>query len=265
MKITGKTRILFMLADPVAHVVGSHMLNQRFAEGGLDVAVSPLHVSPDDLRMVLATVRKLHNVAGFGVTIPHKIAIVPLLDHLSERARLVGSVNFVRRNADGTLLGDNIDGQGFVEGLRHGGIALQGCRVLQLGAGGAGRAVAFAIAMAGAKELVIHNRDHARAVALAADIASAGVDCTVRAGGTEVEGVDVVVNTTSQGMHAQDAPLFDYATLQGRHAVADIIMTPEITPLLAAARDKGCRLGLGKFMLQEQYPLVRRLIGLGSP
>lgn len=262
MKITGKTRILFMLADPVAHVVGSNLLNQRFAQDGLDVAFSPLHVRPEDLGMLLHTIRKLHNVAGFGVTIPHKIAVVPLLDALTERARLVGSVNFVRRNADGTLLGDNIDGQGFVDGLVHGGISLQGRRVLQLGAGGAGRAVAFAIAQAGAAELVIHNRSPQKAAALAAEVTAAAPGCAVRAGEVDIAAADVVVNTTSQGMHASDAQLFDYTRLQPRHAVADIIMVPEITPLLAAAQAHGCALGLGKYMLQAQYPLVRQLLGM---
>ena len=194
------------------------------------------------------------------VTIPHKIAVVPMLDGLTERARQVGSVNFVRRDADGSLLGDNIDGQGFVNGLVHGGIELCGRRVLQLGAGGAGRAVAFAIQAAGASELIIFNRNREKAAALVAELAATGSNCSVRAGPADVSEVDVIVNTTSQGMHPSDAPLFDYGDLRASHAVADIVMSPEMTPLLEAAKERGCKRGLGRYMLQEQYPLVRALL-----
>jgi shikimate dehydrogenase len=262
MKITGRTRILFILAHPVDHVRGSDLLNQRFAADGLDVAVSPLHVHPQDLATVVQALRCLRNVAGFGVTIPHKIAVVPLLDGLTDGARRVGSVNFVRRRADGSLLGDNLDGAGFVNGLGHGGIELRGRRVLQLGAGGAGRAVAFAIQAAGASELIVANRSRQKAAALVAELAATGLACRVHAGPPDVGAVDVIVNTTSQGMHAGDAPLFDYAALRASHAVADIVMSPEMTPLLQAAKERGCKLGLGRYMLQEQYPLVRALLEL---
>lgn len=259
MKITGKTRILFMLADPVGHVVGTHMLNQRFEAEGLDAAMSPLHVKPADLETVLASIRRIHNVIGFGVTIPHKIAIVPLLDHTTERAR-IGSVNFVRRDADGTLTGDNLDGAGFVDGLAHSGITLRGQRVLQLGAGGAGRAVAFAIAEAGAAVLVIHNHTAAKAAALAADVAAAHPLCAASAGRADAQGFDVVVNTTSMGMRADDPLPLDVSHLPAGSAVAEIIMTPEMTPLLLAAQTRGCRIGLGKFMLAVQYKLVKDLL-----
>jgi shikimate dehydrogenase len=262
MKITGKTGLLFMLADPVEHVVGTDMLNRRFAADGLDVAMSPLHVKPADLQAVVASTRLIANVIGFGVTIPHKIAIVPLLDHTTERAARVGSVNFVRRNSDGTLTGDNLDGAGFIDGLAHSGIRVRGQRVLQLGAGGAGRAVAFAIAEAGATLLVIHNRSSGKAEALAADVAAAYTNCTTRAGPAQVQGFDLVVNTTSVGMHIGDPLLVDLSQLPPGCSVAEIIMSPEMTPLLLAAQARGCRIGLGKFMLAEQYKLVKDLLRL---
>jgi len=262
MKITGKTGIMFMLADPVAHVVGSHRLNARFEAEGLDVAVSPLHVPAADLASVVTAIRRMRNVIGFGVTIPHKIDVLPLLDAATPRAARVGAVNFVRREADGTLTGDNIDGAGFVDGLQHSAIDLRGLKVLQLGAGGAGRAVAFAIAEAGAAELVIHNRTEAKARALAADIAAAIPQCLTAAGANDARGFDLVVNTTSMGMHAVDPLPLDLTTLSASTAVAEIIMSPEITPLLAAAQALGCRTALGKHMLDEQYKLVKELLGL---
>ncbi len=262
MKITGKTKILFILADPVGHVVGSHMLNQRFLAEGHDVAVSPLHVAPADLGTVLAAVRRMRNVAGFGVTIPHKIDVVALLDGSTERAARIGSVNFVRRETDGRLVGDNLDGTGFVDGLKHSGIELRGRRVLQLGAGGAGRAVAFAIADAGASALVVHNRDPAKAASLVADVRRAFPGCDCGAGPNDPRGFDVVVNTTSLGMRTEDPLPLQIEHLGASTDVAEIVMTPEITPLLAAARQRGCRIGLGKYMLEEQYKLVKTFLAL---
>lgn len=264
MKITGRTGILLMFADPVAHVVGSHRLNERFDAEGHDIAVSPLHVSPADLPLVIGAIRRMQNVRGFGVTIPHKIDVLPLLDATTSRAARVGAVNFVRRDSDGRLTGDNLDGTGFVDGLAHSGIALRGRRVLQVGAGGAGRAVAFAIAEAGAAELVIHNRTQDRAESLAADVAAAHPACKTVAGGSDPRGFDLVVNTTSMGMHAGDSLPLPVEHLAAATDVAEIIMTPEITPLLAAAQARGCRFSLGKSMLDEQYKLLKALLRIGA-
>lgn len=262
MKVTGQTRVQFILADPVAQVVATHVLNQRFAEDGFDVVSVPLHVRAEDLTLVVAGIRRMPNVIGLGVTIPHKITVIPLLDALTDRARRIGSVNAVRRNADGSLLGDNLDGQGFVDGMAACGVVPQGRRVHQFGAGGAGRAVAFSVAAAGARELVIHNRTAGRAEALVHEVAAAGGTCTVRAGNGDPTDAEVIINTTSQGLRAEDAPLFDYARLRSEQTVADIIMAPEITPLLAAAMARGCQVGLGKHMLAAQYGLVRELLAL---
>ncbi|WP_234195334.1 shikimate dehydrogenase family protein [Pseudacidovorax sp. NFM-22] len=264
LRITGRTGILFILADPVAHVVGSDRLNARFAAEGLDMAVSPLHVQPKDLATVIGTLRLLQNVQGFGVTIPHKIAVMPLLDAVTPRARLIGAVNFVRRDPDGRLTGDNLDGQGFVDGLAASGIGLAGRRVLQLGAGGAGRAVAFAVAEAGASALVIHNRTAARAQALAEAVGAAWPGCAAASGPDDPRGFDVVINTTSMGMHEGDPLPMDVGRLAASTDVAEIIMTPALTPLLVAAQARGCRISLGTSMLDAQYGLVKQLLGIPS-
>ena len=264
MNITGRTRVQFIIADPVAQVVATHVMNQRFDEDGFDVVSVPLHVRAEDLALVISGIRQMHNVIGLGVTIPHKISIIPLLDALTERARHIGSVNAIRRNADGSLLGDNLDGPGFVAGMARCGVVFEGRHVHQFGAGGAGRAVAFSVAAAGAKELIIHNRTQDRADALAQEVAAVSGHCNVRSGHFNPVDADVIINTTSLGLFQNDAPLFDYETLRREQCVVDIIMTPEITPLLAAAMARGCRIGLGKHMLAAQYPLVRQLLGLSE-
>lgn len=261
-RITGKTRILFILGDPVAHIIGSALLNEHFAGRGIDAAVSPLHVVPEDLPRTIEMLRHLRNVAGFGVTIPHKIAVMGLLDGVGKRGREVGAVNFVRRNPGGTLHGDNVDGLGFVGGLLDAGVAIRGARVLQAGAGGAGRAIAFAMAEAGAAELTISNRSPDKARDLAEAVARAYPSCRARAGDGAPSTCDIAINTTSLGMKAGDALPLPADRLRPGAVAAEVVMTPEVTPFLAAAAARGCRTVGGKAMLLAQLRAASDLVGL---
>jgi shikimate dehydrogenase len=262
LRITGKTKILFILGDPVAHIRGTAFFNAHFAENGLDAAASPLHVTPADLGQVIATLRKLRNLAGFGVTIPHKIEVLKHLDGMTERAAQVGAANFVRRAADGGLTGDNVDGIGFTAGLARNGIAVEGKRVLQAGAGGAGRAIAFALAEAGAAEITLANRTLEKAQHLADAVEAAYPRCRCSAGAAEVAGADLVVNTTSLGLHEDDSLPVDIAGLPAAAVVADIIMSPETTPLLIQAEQRGHRIVRGKEMLINQLRLATEFLGI---
>jgi len=261
-RITGKTRILFILGDPVGHIIGSALLNEHFAGRGIDAAVSPLHVAPEDLPRALDTLRRSRNVAGFGVTIPHKIAVIGLLDSVGERGRQVGAVNFVRRNPDGTLHGDNVDGLGFVGGLLEAGVTIRGARVLQAGAGGAGRAIAFAMAGAGAAELTISNRSPDKARDLAEAVARAYPACRTQAGDGDSAACDIAINTTSLGMKTGDALPLPAERLRSAAAAAEVVMTPEVTPFLAAAAARGCRTVAGKAMLLAQLRAASDLVDL---
>jgi shikimate dehydrogenase len=259
MEISGKTKIMFILADPVAHIRGSVVLTRELRALGHDIAISPLHVKPADLARTVEAIRTFQNVVGFGITIPHKIATAGLLDELLPQAKLVGSVNFVRRDPDGRLTGDNIDGAGFIDGARASGIDFKGKRVLQIGAGGAGRSIAFSLAGAGAAALGISNRTEARARDLADAVRRAYSACDAFAAKSDPTGYDAVVNTSSVGMKPEDAMLFDPSCLTPDMTVSEIIMSPEMTPLLLAAQQRGCRVSLGRSMLEHQ---VRRLEAL---
>lgn len=261
-RITGRTRILFILGDPVDHIVGSALLNEFFVSQGVDAAVSPLHVKPGDLAATIAVLRKLGNVAGFGVTIPHKIDVLPHLDEVTQRGRQIGAVNFVRRDPDGRLCGDNVDGLGFVAGLRENGVAVRGMSALQAGAGGAGRAIAFALAEAGVRKLRIGNRSRERAQRLADAVRSAYPDCDVAADSGDAGPFDLVVNATSLGMRESDALPVEAERLGRGCVVAEVVMTPETTPLLAEAARRGCVVVKGKAMLLAQMQAARELVGL---
>ena len=262
-RITGRTKVFLLLADPVAHVVGTAVINGHFAAAGIDFSASPAHVTAQDLPTMLAAARIMQNVVGLGITIPHKIAILPLLDAVTDRGRAVGAVNFVRREADGRLVGDNIDGIGFVAGLARRGIAVAGKRVLQAGAGGVGRAIAFALAEAGAAELVIVNRDAAKGAALAAAVSAAFPACRARAEADgDASAADIVVNATALGMKPGDALPLDLTGIRPEAVVAEVVMTPVETPILAEAARHGCRTVPGRAMLDEQMVLLQAFLGL---
>lgn len=266
MPITGNTAIVLMLAAPVSHIRGTDLINRSFDALGLDAVVVPLHVPPADLGQCLDAVRKMQNVAGLGITIPHKIAILPHLDHLTPAAGRIGAANWVRRNADGTLTGHNIDGESFVAGLAEAGVSPLGKRALVVGAGGVGRAIAFALAESGVAELTLANRSTATAQGLAADIAATGSGPVIRvldlAQPTSLAGFDLVVNATSLGMHADDPLPIAITGLAASAVVAEVVVNPAMTPLLTAAAALGCQTVGGAEMLKPQPRLAATFFGL---
>lgn len=263
MRITGRSRILFTLGCPVAHIVGTDILNRYLADRGIDAAIVPLQIEPQRLGEMVASIRTIANVAGFAVTIPHKIAILPHLDTTGPRGQQVGAVNFVRRDADGSLHGENVDGLGFVGGLLSSGVTVKGARILQAGAGGAGRAIAFALAEAGASRITITNRSPQKAHDLAEAVRRAYPTCEARAGEADPADCDIAVNTTSVGTGAGDPSPIDASRLRPDAVAAEVIMAPEWTPFLAAASSRGCAIVPGKAMLQAQLREACDHIGLG--
>lgn len=265
MRITGRTRIMFILGDPVDHVVGTDILNRFFESENLDVAVSPLQIARGDLADALSMLRRIDNVAGFGITIPHKIAALSLVDDLTEAARDIGAVNFVRRNEGGTLTGHNVDGAGFIEGLERHGFAPSRAKVLVVGAGGVGRAIAFALARAGAARLVIANRTASAADDLAAAINAAVPGFQAEAVSTDalppLGEFDLLVNATALGMKPDDPLPFDPAGLSPQTTVAEVVMSPAKTRVLLAAEAKGCRIVPGAAMMAGQPALVASFLG----
>ena len=259
--ISGATAITAILAHPVAHVRTPQMMNAHYDAIGRDAVLVPLHVLPEDLATVVAGLRRMRNLRGFIVTVPHKEAILPLCDALTDAAREVGAVNAVRREADGSLTGGQFDGEGFVAGLREAGHEVTGRAVFLAGAGGAASGIAFAVARHGAARLTIHNRTAAKAEALAARLRAAHPGCDTRAGGPDPAGHAVVVNATSLGMQAGDALPLDVAGLAPPMLAAEAIMAPEVTPFLAEAARRGCATHGGKPMLAAQIALLARFMG----
>lgn len=259
MTITGATRLFGILGDPVAVVRSPAWWNGVFARIGRDAVFLPLQVSAADFPRAWAGLTAIGNLDGLVLTMPHKQAVIPLLDALGPAARLVGAVNTIRRRPDGGWEGDMFDGEGFVAGLRARGIAPEGRRVRQVGCGGAGRAIAFALARAGIASIELEDALPGRATALAEEVAAAFP--LVGRGGQ----ADLLVNATPLGMRADDALAFDPALFSPRLAVADVIPNPEVTPLIAAARAAGCATATGRDLFEGQARLAAAYFGIDLP
>jgi shikimate dehydrogenase len=262
MNITGTTRVFIIVGDPVAQVRAPEVYNHLFQRHGIDAVVVPAKVSAADLAAFVKGSLLAHNLGGLWVTIPHKAAMLPLMDRCDPLAQMAGAVNAVRRNADGSLEGALFDGVGFVDGLDHLGIAVAGRRVLVVGAGGGGHAVAAALAKRGAGRLAVFNRTEARAAALVARLKPTFGAAVEVAPSADPAGYDLIVNCTSQGLKPGDALPFDPSRVDAGAAVVDIIMTRQPTPLLQACSARGIVAHPGFEMLVHQIPPYLAFFGM---
>ncbi|MEC9145229.1 MAG: shikimate dehydrogenase [Pseudomonadota bacterium] len=260
--VTGTTRFFGTIAHPADHVRAPMVFNPIFAERGLDHVMVPIDAPPEALARVVAALRAIPNFGGMAVTIPHKMEIAGLCDTLGPEARLTGAVNAVRFDADGSMHGDNFDGAGFVAGLRHNGHDPSGKDVLMVGAGGAARAIALALCEAGVGRLRISNRSPRKADDIVAALADlAGHRQAETAVGHNGAGVDMIVNTTSLGLHDGDALPIALDAVDPNTLIAEIIMVPERTDWLADAEARGLATHYGRHMLDYQVDLIGGFIG----
>ncbi|MGB3681930.1 MAG: shikimate dehydrogenase [Rubrobacteraceae bacterium] len=265
--ITAKTRLLGVIGHPIAHSQSPKMHNASFAANGLDYAYLALDVAPEDLRKAVAGLVAL-GFEGFNVTMPHKEKIIPLLDTLDETAEISGAVNTVEIR-DGTLRGVNTDGSGFMEACAEAGVDFEDKRVLLLGAGGAGAAVAAAVLENGARELIIANRTVSRARSLKAKLESSlekpAVGGSISVRPLEdltglVAASEAIVNTTYLGMKQGDPSPVPLAELHPDKAVCDVVYRREgETELLNRARGVGARVVSGGRMLLYQGVQAQRI------
>jgi shikimate dehydrogenase len=262
--VRGTTRVFGIVGDPLAQARSPEYMNTLIAERGADAVLVPLRVSVADLSAAVAGLRAIASFGGAIVTMPHKQAIVPLVQRLTPAAELLGAVNVIRREVDGTLTGGMLDGEGFLAGLRSIGEDVAGRRVLLIGAGGAATAIAFAVAQSGAASIAFLNRTRSRAEALAGRVAEFKVDARVV---DDAHGqYDVVINASSVGMRSDDPLPLDPAALRSGVVVSDIIVGTRRTRLVEEAQECGCIVQNGDAMLAGQMQLMADFLleGLGS-
>ena len=260
--ITGHTRLYAIIGDPIEHVRTPMAFNDWFAKNNVDAVCLPIHIGRDDLPRGWAGLRSTLNLDGFIVTAPHKGESKLLCDAVEGDGIHTGVVNTIRREKDGRFVGTLLDGRGFVRGLMTNGHEIEGRRFFLAGAGGAGTALSYAIAGSGAAALTIHNRTRAKAEKLVAGVKATYPDCDVRLGTADASGHDVAINATSLGLKADDGHSFDLASVDKTALVAEVVMMPDMTPLLIAAKARGHKIHFGIHMRNSQLELMFQFLGL---
>ena len=254
--LTGTTKNLAVIGWPIAHSLSPVLQNAAIGKAGVDYVYTALPVRPEDLPAAVAGLKALQ-FRGWNVTIPHKTAIMPLLDAIDEDARIIGAVNTVV-NDDGHLTGYNTDVTGFIQALVDAGFVPQGKTVVLLGAGGAARAVVWGLIKAGVQAIYIGVRSPEKVQPLVDEFSAYGT-LTVSHWESEdfavkLSAADLLVNTTPLGMtpHVDAMPPVDWSKVKADAFVYDIIYTPAETRLLREAREHGHRVLNGEGMLAGQ-------------
>jgi shikimate dehydrogenase len=252
--LNGETRLHVIVGDPVGQTKSPAGLTAEFAARRVNAVCVPIHVTAPDFDAFMAAAKRILNLDGIVVTIPHKFAALRHCDEMSDRARFLGAVNVLHRIADGRWRGDMTDGVAMVAALRKAGCEFDGRRALLVGAGGAGSAVALALIEAGVATLAVAEVDAERRDSLIARLAERKPGVSM-AGSADPKGFDLVVNATPIGMAPDDPLPVEAQRLAATATVADLITRPAETPLLEAARRRGCRIvsGADMFAVQAGY------------
>jgi shikimate dehydrogenase len=228
--LSGETRLYPILGDPITAVQSPQTLTRGFEARGHNGICVPMQVPQPDLVDVMHGLAPVPNVDGLLITMPHKFAAFRLCASSSERAKLLGVVSVIRRNPDGA-------------------------RVLLVGAGGAGSAIAIALLEAGVRELIIHDSDEARAAHLIELLSSQGGG-RVNVGPPDPASCDMVCNATPLGMTAGDPLPVPANALTPSMFVGDVIAGHGLTPLVQAARAAGCKTATGVQMVEAVQEMM---------
>ena len=271
MQITGQTKIVGIIGDPIKHSRSPQIHNAAIAVLGLDYVYVPFHVQSDNLGTAIEGF-KVINVVGINVTIPHKQSVIPYLDEISREATLIGAVNTLIFKG-GAIIGENTDAPGFLQAMEEDGLDVpQGGSAVVIGAGGSARAIVVALALAGVQTICITNRTVSRAVTLATDL-SEKMDASIYGIGLDdpklpnaVGTSQLIVNTAATSMDISHPLLIDPEWLEPQSIVYDIVYTPPETRLLQAAAEKECHTIGGLGMLVHQGAIAfEKWTGVNPP
>lgn len=255
-----KKKKLAVIGDPVAHSLSPQMQNAALRALGLPFVYSKIRVHPEDLKKFFR--EEVPKLAGFNSTLPHKERLFPFMDWVCPKARIIGAINTVVRRGK-RLWGFNTDGDGYLVSLyRENGFSLEQKNVCLLGAGGAARSLAVAMATAGVRRVSFHNRTVERGAKLARYLK--GHFPKVSFSYTGLSGTpfhqslskcDLLVNTTSLGLGKTAFKDFPWQHIPSGVLVSDIVYNPRITPFLRSAQGQGFPIHTGEGMLVHQGAL----------
>ncbi len=264
MKINGYTELIAHIGYPTHSFKAPMIYNPFFVKHDINAVVVPMGCKPEDFSVFLKSVFQLSNIRGALITMPHKVTTVGLLDEVSATVKVAGACNAVKRAEDGRLVGDMFDGEGFVRGVQRKGFDLTGKRVLVVGSGGVGCAIAASLAAAKIAAITLFDVNAASAEALGQRLKQNYPHIDVITGSNDPAGHDLVVNATPMGMNEGDALPMDVSRISPDAFVGEVVMKTEMTAFLQAAKNRGCRVQVGSDMLFEQIPAYLEFFGLPS-
>lgn len=262
--LSGRTTLVAHLGYPTFAFKAPLIYNPWFEKNGIDAVVVPMGVQVPDYPDFFRALFHLTNIRGALVTMPHKVTTISLVDEITASAKVAGAVNAVLLREDGSLLGDQFDGAGFVRGVQRKGFDLDGKKALVVGNGGVGSPIAASLAAAGVRAISLFDPYPAASEGLAERLREAYPTLEVTTGATDPAGHDLVVNATPLGMKDDDPLPMDVDRIGPGTFVGEVVMKREITPFLHAAQDKGCPIQVGKDMLFEQIPAYLEFFGFGT-
>ena len=259
--IRGTTTLIAHIGYPTHAFKAPMIYNPYFESIGVDAVVMPIGVKAEDFEAALRAIFTFTNIRGALITMPHKVTSCKLVDELSPTAQIAGACNAILLRPDGSLLGDMFDGAGFVRGVMRKSVKLAGARVLVVGCGGVGCAIAASLAGVGVAEIGLFDINATSADGLASRLRSHYAALKVTTGGNDPAGYDVVVNATPMGMNEGDELPMDVSRIAPTTFVGEVVMKNEMTAFLAAAKARGCPVQIGTDMLFEQIPAYLEFFG----
>ena len=261
MNIDGNTELIAHIGYPTHSFKSPLIYNPYFEKEGINALVVPMGCKGEHYPAFLKSVFQLSNIRGALITMPHKVTTVGLLDEVTPTVKVAGACNAVKMDAQGRLVGDMFDGAGFVRGVQRKGFNLTGKRVMVVGTGGVGSAIAASMAAEKIAAISLFDVNTASCEALAQRLVKEYPTIQVGIGSNDPEGHDLVVNATPMGMNEGDPLPLDVSRLAPNTFVGEVVMRTEMTAFLQAAQQRGCRVQVGSDMLFEQIPAYLEYFG----
>lgn len=253
--VDGATRLLAIIGDPISQAKSPLFYNARLAVAGVNAVLVPWHAPEQHFETIMQGLMETANLDGIVVTYPFKQRALAFASRLDLMAERIGAINALRKEADGSWTGGMFDGDGLVQAVRSLGRTISGSRVKLLGAGGAGSAIAHALATNGAAAISIYDTDEGRLSSLGSELARLYPACRIETGRASLDDADILVNATPIGLSEGDGlPIF-LPDLGAKVAVVDIVPRAQ-TALLRLAEERGCPHVGGAAMVEGQADIV---------
>jgi shikimate dehydrogenase len=261
MNIDGHTELIAHIGYPTHSFKSPLIYNPYFEKEGINALVVPMGCQAAHYPEFLKSVFNLTNIRGALITMPHKVSTVDLLDEVTKTVRVAGACNAVKRDEKGRLVGDMFDGAGFVRGVQRKGFDLKSKRVLVVGTGGVGSAIAASLAAENIAAISLFDVNRASCEGLALRLQSEYPQIKVEVGSCDPDGHNLVVNATPMGMNEGDPLPMDVSRIAPETFVGEVVMRQEMTAFLQAAHQRGCQVQVGSDMLFEQIPAYLEYFG----